>query len=103
MNLSRLLDSQQSDKSKTGLGYDSQGFDSQVLENQVHDKNNSGEGYHAVPPSCTGNFMPHKPDLVFVDEQVVNESVTSLSGIAKSEVKTSETKLNNVRAPIIKD
>nr|GEX90913.1 hypothetical protein [Tanacetum cinerariifolium] len=34
-NLSRLLDSQQSDKSKTGLVYDSQGVDSQVLENQV--------------------------------------------------------------------
>nr|GEV51468.1 Gag-Pol polyprotein [Tanacetum cinerariifolium] len=34
-NLSRLLDSQQSDKSKTGLGYDSQGFHSQVLANQI--------------------------------------------------------------------
>nr|GFA88236.1 ribonuclease H-like domain-containing protein [Tanacetum cinerariifolium]GFA88237.1 ribonuclease H-like domain-containing protein [Tanacetum cinerariifolium] len=33
-NLSILLDNQQSDKSKIGLGYDSQGFDSQVLENQ---------------------------------------------------------------------
>nr|GEU47189.1 ribonuclease H-like domain-containing protein [Tanacetum cinerariifolium] len=52
-NLSRLLDSQQSDKSKTGLGYDSQGLDSQV------------------------------------------ESVTSVPGIAKSKVKTSETKLKN--------
>nr|GEX72888.1 ribonuclease H-like domain-containing protein [Tanacetum cinerariifolium] len=29
-NLSRLLDSQQCDESKTGLGYDSQGFDIQV-------------------------------------------------------------------------
>nr|GEY73864.1 hypothetical protein [Tanacetum cinerariifolium] len=37
-NLSRLLDSQQSDKSKTDLGYDSQGVDSQVLENQINDK-----------------------------------------------------------------
>nr|GFA86395.1 ribonuclease H-like domain-containing protein [Tanacetum cinerariifolium] len=49
-NLSRLLDSQQSDKSKTGLGYNSQGFDSQVLENPVHDKNNSGSklGYYQM-------------------------------------------------------
>nr|GEU64029.1 putative ribonuclease H-like domain-containing protein [Tanacetum cinerariifolium] len=75
-NLSRLLDSQQSDKSKTRLGYDSQGVDSQVLENQVNDKNNTGEGYHAVLPPYTRNFMPPKPDLVFVDKHVVNESVT---------------------------
>nr|GEV82536.1 hypothetical protein [Tanacetum cinerariifolium] len=73
-NLSRLLDSQQSDKSKTGLGYDSQGVDSQVLENQVNDKYNSGEGYHAVLPPYTENYMPPKPDLVFADEHVVFES-----------------------------
>nr|GEX72124.1 hypothetical protein [Tanacetum cinerariifolium]GEX72142.1 hypothetical protein [Tanacetum cinerariifolium] len=61
------------------------------------------EGYHAVPPPYTGNFMPLKPDLVFADEHVVSESVTSLPNIAKSEVTTSETKLKNVSAPIIKD
>nr|GEU91939.1 hypothetical protein [Tanacetum cinerariifolium] len=102
-NLSRLLDSQQSDKSKTGLGYDSQGFDSPVLENQVNEKYNIGEGYHAVLPPYTGNFMPLKSDLVFADEHVVNESVTSLLNITKSKVKTSETKLKNVSAPIIED
>nr|GEY15595.1 putative ribonuclease H-like domain-containing protein [Tanacetum cinerariifolium] len=102
-NLSRLLDSQQSDKSKTGLGYDSQGADSQVLENQVNDKTNTCEGYHAVPPPYTGNFMPLKPNLVFADEHVVSESVTSLPDIAKNEVKTSETTLKNVSALIIKD
>nr|GEX99292.1 ribonuclease H-like domain-containing protein [Tanacetum cinerariifolium] len=75
--------SQQCDKSKTGLGYDSQGFDSQVLENKVNDKYNSVKGYHAVLPPYTGNFIPHKPDLVFADEHVVSESVTSLPGIAK--------------------
>nr|GEZ14198.1 hypothetical protein [Tanacetum cinerariifolium] len=74
-----LLDSQQSDKSKTGLGYDSQGVDSQV---ELH-----------AP----------KPDLVFVNEHVVNESVTSLPDIAKSKVKTSETTLKNVSASIIED
>nr|GEW47118.1 hypothetical protein [Tanacetum cinerariifolium] len=73
----RLLDSQQSDKSKTGLGYDSQGVDR--------------------------NFMPLILDLVFVDEHVVSDSVTSLPDIAKSEAKTSETTLKNVNAPIIED
>nr|GEW44597.1 retrovirus-related Pol polyprotein from transposon TNT 1-94 [Tanacetum cinerariifolium] len=91
-NLSRLLYSQQSNKSKTGLGYDSQGFDSQVLDNQVNDKYNTCEGYHAVPPLHTRNFMPSKPDLVFADKHVVSESITSLPGIAKIKVKTSESK-----------
>nr|GEW51915.1 hypothetical protein [Tanacetum cinerariifolium] len=99
--VSQLLNSQQSDKSKTGLGYDSQEVDSQVLENQVNDK--TSKGYHAVPPPYTGNFMPPKPNLVFADEHVVSESITSLPGIAKSKVKTSETTLKNVSAPIIKD
>nr|GEV38873.1 hypothetical protein [Tanacetum cinerariifolium] len=98
-----LLDSQQCDKSKTGLGYASQGFNSQVLENQVNDKYSTGEGYHAVLPPYTGNFMPPKPDLVFADDHVVSESVTSLPGIAKIEVKTSESKPKTISAPIIKD
>nr|GEX74508.1 ribonuclease H-like domain-containing protein [Tanacetum cinerariifolium] len=81
----------------------SQGVDIQVLENQVNDKNNTGEGYHAVPPTYIGNFMPPKPDLVFAEEHVVSETITSLPDIAKSKVKTSKTKLKNVSAPIIKD
>nr|GEV44988.1 reverse transcriptase domain-containing protein [Tanacetum cinerariifolium] len=65
-NLSRLLDSQQSDKSKTDLG-------------ELH-----------AP----------KPDLVFADEHVVSESVTSLPDIAKNEVKTSETKHKDTSAKV---
>nr|GEV58009.1 retrovirus-related Pol polyprotein from transposon TNT 1-94 [Tanacetum cinerariifolium] len=61
------------------------------------------EGYHAVPPLYTEKFMPPKPDLVFADEHVVSESVTSLLGISKSKVKTSETKLMNVSTLIIED
>nr|GEV56921.1 hypothetical protein [Tanacetum cinerariifolium] len=99
-NLSRLLDSQQSDKSKTGLVYGSHGFDSPVLEIQENDK--TSKGYHAVP-HYTGNFMPPKPDLVLVDEHVVSESVTSLPNIVQNEVKTSDTTLKNVSALIIKD
>nr|GFB06783.1 ribonuclease H-like domain-containing protein [Tanacetum cinerariifolium] len=49
------------------------------------------------------SFMPPKPDMVFVDDHVVSESVTSLPGIAKIEVKTSELKPKTVSAPIIED
>ncbi|GKF36306.1 retrovirus-related pol polyprotein from transposon TNT 1-94 [Tanacetum coccineum] len=62
-NLSKLLDSQASDKFKNGVRYDSQVFDS-----QVNDKYKTGEGYHAVLPPYTRNFMPPKPNLVLADE-----------------------------------
>nr|GEU82883.1 ribonuclease H-like domain-containing protein [Tanacetum cinerariifolium] len=79
-NLSKLLESQISDK--TGLGYDSQVFNSQVfdceelsskesddsvptsLENDMY---KTGEGYHAIPPPYSETFMPPKPDLIFND------------------------------------
>nr|GEY95995.1 hypothetical protein [Tanacetum cinerariifolium] len=70
---------------------------------QVNDKYNTSEGYHAVLPPYTRNFMPPKLDLVFADEHVVSESVTSLPGIAKIKVKTSESKLKTVSEPIIED
>ncbi|GJT49857.1 hypothetical protein Tco_0976014 [Tanacetum coccineum] len=73
-NLSKLLDSQVSDKFKTGMG-----FDSQVLDSQVNDKYNTSEGYHAVPPPYTGNFMPPKPDLVLADMDEQNSSRAAVS------------------------
>ncbi|GJX29206.1 hypothetical protein Tco_0237285 [Tanacetum coccineum] len=99
-NLRKLLDSQVCDKFKTGVRYDSQVFDS-----QVNDKYKTGEGYHAVPPPYTGNFMPPKPDLTFadVDEYVVSESVTNVTAIATSKANTSESKPKSVSEPIIED
>nr|GEV76645.1 uncharacterized mitochondrial protein AtMg00810-like [Tanacetum cinerariifolium] len=70
-------------------------------DTEVNDKTN--EGYHAIPPLYTRNFMPSIPDLIFADEHVVSESITSLPDIIKNEVKTSETKLKNVSEPIIED
>ncbi|GJX72062.1 ribonuclease H-like domain-containing protein [Tanacetum coccineum] len=99
-NLSKLLDSQVSDKFKTGVGYDSQVFDS-----QMNDKYKLGEGYHAVPPPYTGNFMLPKPNLVLadMDEYVFSKSVTSAPAIATSKVKTSESKPKSVSEPLIED
>ncbi|GJZ91104.1 hypothetical protein Tco_0663031 [Tanacetum coccineum] len=36
---------------------------------KVNDKHKTGEGYHAVPPPYTGNFVPPKPNLVLADEE----------------------------------
>ncbi|GKB85024.1 hypothetical protein Tco_0957296, partial [Tanacetum coccineum] len=104
-NLSKLLDSQVSDKFKTGVGYDSQEFDSQVFDSQVNDKYKIGKGYHVVPPPYTRNFMPPKPDLVLAnkDEYVFSESATSVPAVANNEVKTSESKSKSVCEPLIKD
>ncbi|GJU20398.1 putative ribonuclease H-like domain-containing protein [Tanacetum coccineum] len=51
----------------------------------VNDRFKTGEGFHAVPPPYTGNYMPSRPDLSFVglDDSVyktkVSETKTSIS------------------------
>ncbi|GKE48940.1 hypothetical protein Tco_1480198, partial [Tanacetum coccineum] len=109
-NLSKLLDSQISDKFKFGLGFDSQGFDSQMfdshmVDSQGNDKYKTGEGYHAVPHPYTGNFMPPKFDLVLADEDEYDfsKSVTSVPVVATSEDKISESKPKSVSEPLIED
>ncbi|GJU61236.1 ribonuclease H-like domain-containing protein [Tanacetum coccineum] len=104
-NLSKLLEIQVSDKFKTGVGYDSQVFYSQVVDSQVNDKYKTGEGYHAIPPPYTRNFMPPKSNLVHADkdEYVSSESVTSVPAVATSKVKTSVSKPKSVSEPLIED
>ncbi|GJU90449.1 putative ribonuclease H-like domain-containing protein [Tanacetum coccineum] len=99
-NLSKLLEIQVSDKFKTGVG-----FDSQVFDSQENDKYKTSEGYHVVPPPYTGNFMPPKSDLVLADEDeyVFSESVTSVPDVATSEAKSSESKPKTVSEPLIED
>nr|GFB17507.1 hypothetical protein [Tanacetum cinerariifolium] len=114
-NLTKLLDSQISAKVKTGLGYDSQFLEKEVLDireeevtetvfdNRSSDEKNSlandrfkkGEGYYAVPPPLTRNYMPPKPDLSFagLDDSIykfkISETVTSLAKDDKDAPKTS--------------
>ncbi|GJV42647.1 ribonuclease H-like domain-containing protein [Tanacetum coccineum] len=78
---------------------------SKLLEIQVNDKYKTGEGYHAVPPPYTGNFMPPKPNLVLADEEeyVFSKSITSVPAAATSKVKTSESKPKSVNEPLIED
>nr|GEX14225.1 putative ribonuclease H-like domain-containing protein [Tanacetum cinerariifolium] len=93
-NLSQLLASQTNDK--TGLGYDNQVFNSFMFDcdemfssesdvsmptSPIYDRYKSGEGYHAVPPSYAGTFMPPKPNLVFHDAPTVNETIPTAFNI----------------------
>nr|GEV87518.1 hypothetical protein [Tanacetum cinerariifolium] len=84
---------------KTRLGYKAaspavESFvnSSETLENQENVKSRSDKGYHAVPPPYTRNYIPPKPDLMFIDEQVKSESVDAVFTVASSDVKTVELK-----------
>nr|GEX11368.1 ribonuclease H-like domain-containing protein [Tanacetum cinerariifolium] len=97
-NLSKLLESQVSDKS--GLGYDSQVFNSQVFDydelnssesddsvptSPVHDRYKSGKRYHAVPPPYTRTCMPPKPDLVLNNAPKATQTVTNVVNVESNE------------------
>nr|GEW08755.1 hypothetical protein [Tanacetum cinerariifolium] len=137
-NLTNLINSQISPKDKTGLGYDGQlnerdsnniymnksevfkiASDSSVNEseednNQVNDRNKAGEGYHAVPPLYTGNFMPPRPDMSFdglddfVFKSTMSKTVTNVHETETSVFKTSKESMEKPKtirstAPLIKD
>nr|GEV17362.1 hypothetical protein [Tanacetum cinerariifolium] len=117
-NLSKLLESQVCDK--TGLGYDSQVFNSQVLDckelhsyesddsvpkSPVNDRYKPGEGYHDVPPPYTGFFMPLKPNLVFTDAPNASKTVPNVVNVESISHKPSKDMSKTLRpdAPIIED
>ncbi|GKB20521.1 hypothetical protein Tco_0854444 [Tanacetum coccineum] len=66
-----------------------------------------GEGFHAVPPPYTGNYMPSRPDLSFAgfDDSVYKTKVSETITTASKTSKDSLEKPKTVRpsAPIIED
>ncbi|GJS10749.1 hypothetical protein Tco_0367545 [Tanacetum coccineum] len=116
-SLNNILESQVIDKFKIGLGYNAATAASPAIESFVNltDKSGSDKGYHLVPPPLTGNFIPHKSDLTFVDEIVESENLDVTTVVTLSNAKTIENKgvsntvesnvvrVNNTSAPIIKD
>nr|GEZ83302.1 ribonuclease H-like domain-containing protein [Tanacetum cinerariifolium] len=59
-------------------------------------KSISDKGYHEVSPPYTGNYIPPKHDLTFIDEQVKSNYVDVVSNVASSDVKTVESKHESV-------
>ncbi|GJS86256.1 40S ribosomal protein S17 [Tanacetum coccineum] len=129
-SLNNLLESQVIDKFKTGLGYNAasstavESFvnSSEMLENQEYNKSKSDKGYHAVPPPFTGNFIPFKPDLTFMDGIVKSENMEVITIVTPSNGKKVESnhesagvksngdavdpktvRKNNFRPPVIED
>nr|GFD14961.1 hypothetical protein [Tanacetum cinerariifolium] len=105
---------------KTELGYDTQVFTSSMFDcdklfssetdeslpvSPIYDRYQSGEGYHDVPPSYIGTFMPPKPDLVFHDAPNVNETVHTAFNVKLSPTKPDKdlSHTHRTSAPIIED
>ncbi|GKA33157.1 putative ribonuclease H-like domain-containing protein [Tanacetum coccineum] len=106
-NLTKLINSQISAKDKAGLGYDSQINESEVVhsvfnsresdvdDSPVNDRFKTGEGFHAVPPPYTGNYMPSRPDLSFARKyEAFNKKSAAKTNNFNEKVKT--TRVNNV-------
>nr|GEV02587.1 putative ribonuclease H-like domain-containing protein [Tanacetum cinerariifolium] len=117
-NLSQLLASQTNDK--TELGYNTHVFtrsmfdcdefftsesDESLPPSPIYDRYQSGDGYHVVPPTYTGTFMPPKPDLVFHNAPNVNETVHTAFNVELSPTKPDNDLSHTHRpsAPIIED
>ncbi|GJV60865.1 hypothetical protein Tco_1466965 [Tanacetum coccineum] len=123
-NLTKLINSQISAKDKTGLGYDSQmneselnnihmnesevvhsvfnSRESDVDDSPVNDRFKTGEGFHAVPPPYTGNYMPPRPDLSFagLDESVFQSAVRkTTTSVPETETSISKTSKDIVEKP----
>ncbi|GKC32692.1 hypothetical protein Tco_1039986 [Tanacetum coccineum] len=93
------MSSQVIDKFKTRLGYNAasstaaspavESFmnSSEMLENQENNKSKSDKGYHTVLPPFTGNFIPFKPDLTFMDEIVESENMDVITIVTPSNGK----------------
>ncbi|GJZ52577.1 ribonuclease H-like domain-containing protein [Tanacetum coccineum] len=89
-NLDELLNGQMSARDKTGLAYGIQlnemsnnsDTDSEislsVFDVKSSDRFSKADGYHAVPPSITGNFLNLRADISFVglDENAIRKKIT---------------------------
>ncbi|GJW66344.1 putative ribonuclease H-like domain-containing protein [Tanacetum coccineum] len=121
-NLTKLLDSQISPKVKIGLGYgkeetvcDVSEFDvsKTVFDTSTSDKENSQtydrfkkvEGFHAVPPPLSGNFIPPKADLSFagLDDSVYTSTAVTKDAPKSNEVSVETPKEVKSSAPLIQD
>ncbi|GKB99505.1 hypothetical protein Tco_0985642 [Tanacetum coccineum] len=93
-SLNNKLESQVTDKFKTGLGYDTTTTASPALESFMNltDMSGSDKGYHLVTPPLTGNFIPRKPNLTFMDEIVESENLDVTTVVTPSNEKTVENK-----------
>ncbi|GJZ69534.1 putative ribonuclease H-like domain-containing protein [Tanacetum coccineum] len=90
-----------------------------LLESQEYNKSKTDKEYHVVPPPYTGNFIPSKPDVMFLDEIVESENMDVITVVTPSDGKKVDSnhesadkgdavepktiRKNNFSSPIIED
>ncbi|GJZ47295.1 ribonuclease H-like domain-containing protein [Tanacetum coccineum] len=111
-NLDEILNSQMSARDKSGLGYSTQlnelssnhetdsensfsVFDGRTSDEEstpTNDTSSKADGYKAVPPPITGNFLTPRADISFagLDEYAIRNKIIE-SQTSKLNTKTSET------------
>ncbi|GJV15625.1 hypothetical protein Tco_1360948 [Tanacetum coccineum] len=111
-NLDEILNSQMSARDKTGLGYSTQlnelssnhetdsensfsvfdGRSSDEESTLANDRSSKADGYKAVPPPITGNFLTPRADISFagLDEYAIRNKIIE-SQTTELNTKTSET------------
>ncbi|GJT16993.1 hypothetical protein Tco_0875699 [Tanacetum coccineum] len=79
--------------------------ESDVDDNIVNDRFKTGEGFHAVPPPYTRNYMPSRPDLSFagssgplIEEWESDSDDDSLFRPKSDQTKPKFTKINFVKS-----
>ncbi|GJR90794.1 hypothetical protein Tco_0214805 [Tanacetum coccineum] len=93
-----------------------------IYEPELTESTNTRSIFTKFPPSYTGNFIPSKPDLTFMDEIVQSENIDVITVVTPSNVKKVESnhesadvknngdavepktvKKNSFRPPVIED
>nr|GEX73140.1 hypothetical protein [Tanacetum cinerariifolium] len=71
----------------------------------LYDRFQPSGGYHAVPPSYTGTFMPPKPNLVFNNASTAVETNHLAFNVQLSPAKPDQdlTRTTRPTSPIIED
>ncbi|GJT87492.1 putative ribonuclease H-like domain-containing protein [Tanacetum coccineum] len=81
---------------------ESQTDESEEHNSPVKNRYKTCEGYHAVPPPYTGNYMPPRADLSFagLDDSVYKFSVSE-SMAKTNETESNEEKLKTISEPVV--
>ncbi|GJW48276.1 ribonuclease H-like domain-containing protein [Tanacetum coccineum] len=126
VKLTKLINIQISVNNKSGVGFDNQmnenelhdchlnkrevfksASDSSVNEieeenNQLNDRFKKDEGYHAVPPPYTRNYMPSRHDLSFarLDDFFYKTNVSeTITSVPRNEATTSKSSKDSLEQP----
>ncbi|GJV26203.1 hypothetical protein Tco_1378898 [Tanacetum coccineum] len=107
---------QMSARDKTGLGYNTQlnemsnnsetdseislsVFDVRSSDEEstpANDRSSKADGYHAVPPPITGNFLTPRADISFADDEDDVSEVQTVSPVKTNETQTVKTRVDKI-------